>query len=146
MATWRLSRYAGGHSNLGIPMPFVLLSLLLAAPAVNYAPTGGDEIVVMGHKIDQWTGRFEIHGTRRKCSTKTSSGDPQIDQVGCQAFLSCADRYQPETDESDEKGIDRQTRQARKETLIAHMRACIADQRTILLTQLHEHRRGTSSR
>jgi hypothetical protein len=127
-------------------VPIILLSLLLTAPVASSAPAGSDEIVVMGRKLDRWTGRFEIRDVHRKCSTRSSSGDPEIDQVGCQAFLSCADRYRPETDASDEKGIDRETRQARKETLIAQMRACIADQRSILLTELYDRRLGKSPR
>ena len=132
---------------MGSIMSLASLSLLIGvATATTALPTPNDEIVVMGHKLDRWSGKFEIRGARRKCSTKTSSGDPEIDAVGCQAFLTCADQYQPETDASDERGIDPSTRRARKEALIAHMRDCIADQRVVLLTQLNERRTQSTPR
>ena len=122
-------------------MSLALLSLLIGAAAPPAAtPAPNDEIVVMAHKLDGWSGRFEIRGVRRKCSTKTSTGDPDIDAVGCQAFLTCADQFQSETDASDERGIDPTTRRARKESLIAHMRDCISDRRIVLLAKLHERR------
>lgn len=121
-------------------MLVALFSLLLATAPVPPHGAAEGEIVVMAHKLDRWTGKFEIRGARRQCATKTSSGDPDIDAIGCRAFLDCADRYQSETDASDERGIDRSIRRARKQGLIADMRECIADRRALLLTQLHERR------
>jgi hypothetical protein len=124
-------------------MPIALLSLLLAAPVEPVASAPNDPIVVMGRKLDQWVGKFEILGSHRKCRTTKSSGDAEIDGIGCQAFLICADQYQAETDASDEKGIDQPTRRVRRQIVIAHMQACIADRRKILLAQLHERRQAT---
>ncbi|WBO22397.1 hypothetical protein [Sphingomonas abietis] len=135
----RIGQHAPGLACEG-PMAVASWLLLLISPTMASPPPADDAIVVMGRRLDQWVGTFEIRGTHRRCTTKSSSGDPAIDRVGCQAFLSCADQYQAETDASDEKGIASATRRARKEGLIADMRACIADQRMVLLRQLDAHR------
>lgn len=113
-----------------------LLALLLMSTGEVAPPSADQDILVLANKLQRWTGKFQIRGTRRKCLTVTSSGDTEVDHVGCEAFLACADQYQAETDASDERRIDKETRRARKATLIGHMKDCISDQRVVLLAQL----------
>lgn len=127
----------------------MLLTMLLAQavmPQAEATPTVESEIVVMGRRMDRWTGKYQIRGTRRKCSTKTSSGDLDIDKVGCVAFLECADRHQALVDAGDAKNIDRQTRVRLKQSAISTLKLCIADRRSFLLTQLAARRRPSGQR
>lgn len=127
-------------------MIVLLFALSLASPEDAAPPPADEDIIILANKLQRWTGKFQIRGTRRKCATVTSSGDAEIDEVGCQAFLACADQYQPETDASDARGIDSETRRARKTTLITHMRECISDRRVVLLRQLNARRSASRAR
>lgn len=121
----------------------MLMAMALATATISQAATpavGEDEIVVMGQRLNRWTGKYQIRGARRKCSTKTSSGDPEIDRVGCVAFLECADKYQELTNAGDAKGIDSATRSTLKQQLISSMKTCIADRRIVLLRELSSRR------
>jgi len=121
----------------------MLMVIALATATISQAATpavGEDEIVVMGQRLNSWTGRYQIRGARRKCSTKKSSGDREIDKVGCVAFLECADKYQELIDAGDAKDIGRATRATLKQELISNMKTCIADRRIILLRELSSRR------
>ncbi|MBB5711096.1 hypothetical protein [Sphingomonas xinjiangensis] len=121
----------------------MLMAMFLASATISQAATQAveeDEIVVMGQRLNRWTGKYQIRGAKRKCSTKTSSGDREVDNVGCAAFLKCADKYQNLTDAGDGKGISKATRNVLKQDLIGKMKTCITDQRAVLLRELSARR------
>jgi hypothetical protein len=74
-------------------LPLIALALMAQAPPP--APSEQDEIVVMARKLDKLKIRF---GGGRKngvivvksCKVKQSSGDPEVDLVGCNAVNYCA--------------------------------------------------------
>lgn len=121
----------------------MLIAMALATAKISQAATpavGEDEIVVMGQRLTRWTGKYQIRGARRKCSTKISSGDREVDKVGCAAFLECADKYQTLTNAGDAKDINRDVRASLKQELINNMQTCIADKRIVLLRELSSRR------
>jgi hypothetical protein len=79
----------------------IILALALAAtPAVPPAlsPRQEEEIVVLGRKLQTWRGSSRFTRGRHHCRTKTSSGDPKVDRIACDAMTQCMGQLQPKVD------------------------------------------------
>jgi len=127
-------------------MPILLLSMLLTAPQLVSPPPVGSEVAQMGSVLDRWTGRFAMRGTRATCSTRRSSGDAEIDQVACTAYLDCADGFRSRIVESNAEGLDKAVRSVMKADLAGKMNACIADRRVALIGALAARRAQSAAR
>ena len=68
--------------------------LLIAAqqPAPAAEATESEEIVVIGRRARgvRWDWRVNRAGQLAMCRITRSSGDPEIDQIGCEATRQCA--------------------------------------------------------
>ncbi len=75
-----------------------MIALLLAAAAFiqpSEAPRAAEieeEIVVVGNRLKAWRGRITPAGTGLRCVTATSSGDAEVDRIGCGAMVTCFTR------------------------------------------------------
>lgn len=72
----------------------MIVSTLLAlavqtAPAVETGTPEEREIVVIGRQLRNWRGTWRLRGGKVACKTVTSTGDAEIDRIGCQAMISC---------------------------------------------------------
>jgi hypothetical protein len=70
---------------------FALLFFLQAEAPVPPPPVAVDEaeIVVMAKKSKRWEGSWWTENGQTSCKTVVSSGDADIDKVGCDILLSC---------------------------------------------------------
>ena len=74
-------------------LPLIALALMAQAPAPTVSEQ--DEIVVMARKLDKLKIRFG-GGLKngviavKSCKVKQSSGDPEVDLIGCNAVNDCA--------------------------------------------------------
>ena len=101
--------------------------LLIAAPQAGPMPAAGDseavmeEIVITARRARgvRWDWRVNKAGRLTKCKITRSSGDREIDQIGCDATRRCA-----------ASGVRRER----------EMRACIVPLRKQLLRSLAERR------
>lgn len=68
----------------------VLLALALAqgVPLAEAAAPSPD-IVVMARKLKNWRGEWKLRKGRVTCKTRKSTGDKEIDAIGCQAMSTC---------------------------------------------------------
>jgi hypothetical protein len=84
----------------------IFLALAFIGQAEPVIETVDDkEIVVVGQKLDRWQGEFSLRGEKLKCKTKRSSGDKQIDLLGCEAIKLCIMPLQSRLTESDNKAL-----------------------------------------
>lgn len=70
-------------------MSLLFATLLLATAQPEAEPPAGDEIVVMGNKLRDWRGTWRVRDGIVKCKTKRSTGDREIDAIGCGAMVTC---------------------------------------------------------
>lgn len=123
-------------------MLILITALLMAQQAM--ADPEQTEIVVIGQKLSHWTGKYAIRGSKLRCSTKTSSGDRDIDDLGCRAFDACADQLAPQIAATDEKSLSKEVRLVMKESVKRDLSECVADKRVILIQELAKQRQGVS--
>lgn len=118
----------------------ILMTALLVAQQAMVAPDE-TEIVVIGQRLSHWTGKYAIRGSKLRCSTKSSSGDRDIDTLGCRAFDSCADQLSSQIAATDEKPLPKATRLAMKESVKRDLSTCVASKRITLIEELASQRK-----
>lgn len=65
--------------------------MILAALALQVAlPTRADEVTVIGQRLKTWRGAVRSSGGKATCRTTKSTGDRQIDAIGCAALTGCS--------------------------------------------------------
>ncbi len=71
----------------------VLIALAIAQPPEAPRAAGvEEEIVVIGNRLKDWKGRITPAGAGLRCVTVNSSGDREIDDIGCGAMVTCFTR------------------------------------------------------
>lgn len=126
-------------------MAFEMFALLSLAPLNQPAPAPDqieteNEIVVIGERLKKWSGKYKIRGEKMRCSTKQSSGDREIDAIGCAAFETCATNLMPRIAASDSKDLDKNVREAMKTSVKQDLSTCVSDRRKHLIADLANKR------
>lgn len=121
----------------------ILLSIALLFGQQISADAEQAEIVVIGQRLARWSATYMIRGSKLRCAAKTSTGDPDIDSLGCKAFETCADQLAPRIAKSDEKSLANSDRLAMKAGIKQDLSACVADQRTVLIAELAKNRQNS---
>ncbi|WP_394270493.1 hypothetical protein [Qipengyuania sp.] len=68
----------------------VLAALALAAaPAAEPVALAADQIVVIGERLKTWRGKWRTDKGAARCQTTKSTGDREIDAIGCSALEAC---------------------------------------------------------
>ncbi|PAX08832.1 hypothetical protein [Sphingomonas lenta] len=62
----------------------------IAEPAVQ------EEITVIGRKLRDWRGSLKTRNGTVRCVTRKSTGDREVDQIGCDAMVTCFPRFEGE--------------------------------------------------
>lgn len=117
----------------------ILMTAFLVAQQAVIAPEQ-TEIVVIGQRLSRWTGKYAIRGNKLRCATKASSGDREIDILGCRAFDACADQLSSQIAATDEKSLSREVRLTMKESVKRDLSTCVASKRITLIEELATHR------
>lgn len=117
-----------------------MLMLIQDVPAI--APRADEEIVVIARKLGYWRGYFNIRGRdgQISCVTKKSSGDPQIDAVGCEALTACVQRNQAEILAAADRKLPARRRKEMQTASNKMLGACLSDERGRLIGELAERR------
>jgi hypothetical protein len=101
------------------------------------------DIVVIARKLDNWTGKFSIKGDKVKCATKNSTGDKEIDAIGCAAMVQCLPAFQPRITASDNAALDKSVRLAMKAEIKSELTTCVKATRADLVSALAQRRAGS---
>ena len=109
----------------------VLTAFLLLAPPVQAAAPAealAQEVVVIGRKRKTWRATFRTGREGLTCRTRTSSGDPEIDALGCAAMTQCWPNVRAKFDASLTKGIANADRQLLQTEANATLTECVSAQ------------------
>ncbi|GAA4031977.1 hypothetical protein GCM10022281_09510 [Sphingomonas rosea] len=119
-------------------LAFVALaaSMQVAAPA----PGPASEVVVMGQKLKNWRASVRDRNGRVDCKVKVSSGDKEIDAVGCQAMTTCMAQMRPRLPSTIDKSLSAAEREANNQSLNRDLTACVKTNHDTGLAALAERR------
>lgn len=104
------------------------------------APSVEQEIVVVAQKLARWRAKFVVRGPKLTCTTKRSTGDAEIDAIGCAAFEQCVGQLRSRIDESDRVDLPKATRRKMKVSIGRDLEACITARRDELIADLADRR------
>jgi hypothetical protein len=120
----------------------MMFALLLAS--VESAPVAGpaeDDIIVIGNKLNGWKGKVSDTIGIRRCRTTQSTGDKEIDAIGCRVLTDCFVPMKPRMIAAAKAaGRDKEKRGAALAPLNAEMTKCFKERRTALITELLDRR------
>ena len=123
-----------------------MLILLLAAQTALLEPAPepavDQDIIVVARKLERWKGRFSQRGNVTKCKTTVSSGDKEIDAVGCDALRLCLSPMMPRIQASDDKSLGKERQIALKKVIGDELVACAKATRADMVAELVLKRRS----
>lgn len=119
-----------------------LLFVAQATPVAGEAAPEEAEIVVIASKLKGWRGKFSVNGDKVTCKTVTSTGDKEIDAVGCAALTQCLVPLKPRLQESDDKALGKDRQRELKEAISQDLRDCVRDTRGDLIAELSATRKA----
>jgi hypothetical protein len=120
-----------------------LLLLLQDAPAPD--PDTAQEIVVIGQKLKTWRASIRFRKGGAQCRIRQSTGDAEIDRIGCGAVEQCWPQFLPGFEATRAKGVGAADRKARTEQLNQALGTCVMAKREALIAALAEKRAAARS-
>jgi hypothetical protein len=118
----------------------LLLQAQAAAPPANLPAEAQQEIVVIGQRLAQWrNGVRELPNGAIQCTTVRSSGDREVDQLGCSAMSVCYREVQPALTAARQRQA-RDRMPAAGHPIYRQLGACVRTQNDLLTAQLAERR------
>ena len=121
----------------------MLLALAQSSEATAPPPSEeavGEEIVVIGKKMDEWKGGIFKRDGKLTCRTEKSSGDLAIDAVHCGAMVKCYAAYVEELDRIAAKDAPRKQRNAEMQAIGEAVIPCLEDAKAEAVRRLAEFR------
>ncbi|MEP9402598.1 hypothetical protein [Sphingomonas sp. VNH70] len=124
-------------------MPSFVVSLLIlagaqAAPPEQAAPS--EEITVVARKLRDWRGNASKRDGVTRCVTRRSTGDAEIDAIGCRALTDCMPRFEPEILAVANSTAKRAERERLNAPIYQRMGVCFAERRETLVRELADRR------
>ena len=120
------------------------LLFLLAAPAETVAEVPADdaasEIVVIGRKLGDWRGTWGSKNGVLACRTTRSTGDAEIDAIGCGALVACATPLIPRFKAIAGAKLPKAERERRMSAASQAMVPCLTQQREAGIAALADRR------
>jgi len=122
----------------------MVLALAMSAPVAEGAPTAEPEITVIARKLAKWRGNWAIKRGHASCKTSKSTGDREIDAVGCSAILDCMPRFQSQFQALADAKLPKAVFAARAEPINKQFGVCITGEREAGIAALADRRAGSA--
>lgn len=107
----------------------MIAAMLLVAAAQAVPGTvsqAEDEITVIARKLKAWRGSMRVRKGVSTCKTRKSTGDREIDAIGCAAMTVCFPRFMPRFEAAlVDKTLAAEARKRASESLNAELTACV---------------------
>ncbi len=124
-------------------MAMALLFAQAAPLAPEADPSTAEEIVVIGRRLQGWSGKWRDTVGIKSCRTIKSTGDAEIDRIGCRALSDCmAGRKPAMVAAARSAGHDKAARTAALAPIHAEVGACLKDRRNTMIAELATRRAG----
>jgi hypothetical protein len=122
----------------------MILLALIASQAVQIAvpaqPPSAD-VVVIGQKLKTWRGKIgDMSHSPVRCRTTRSTGDPDVDRIGCEAMVACSSPMQERIAAIADRHQPKAARDALRASLEHDIGACLEVRRDALVAELAERR------
>jgi hypothetical protein len=125
----------------------MLVALLLMQSATPAPAPVDDEIVVIGERLKGWTGKVSETIGIRSCRTTKSTGDQEIDAIGCRVLTDCfLPMRRKMVTAAKQAGRDPEKRKAAMAPINAEMSVCFKERRTALVAELLDRRAAARER
>lgn len=121
---------------------FVALLAMAAFQAVP-AATASDstaEAVVLGQKLQNWRASVRERKGRMVCTTKTSTGDRELDAIGCNAMATCLAELKPRLNATLDKTLSAADRKSLRDAVDRDLFTCVTTNRDTAAAALAERR------
>ncbi|MFA9201742.1 MAG: hypothetical protein ACEQR8_11290 [Cypionkella sp.] len=115
---------------------------LAAAPAAGPAPAVAEEIVVIGERLKEWRGKWRTRSGAATCATTRSTGDREIDALGCAALVACVTPLIPRMQAIAELKLSKPERNRRMDAAAQDIGPCLAERRGDAIAALAARRAG----
>lgn len=119
----------------------LITAILFVAQPAAVDSNMEEEMVAIGERLKQWTGKYKLRSEAMSCTTVKSTGDSGIDAIGCAAVESCATKLNPQIMASNDVLLDGKLRKALKKSLKIDFDNCVQEDRAILIQELAASRR-----
>lgn len=122
-----------------------MISFALAAAMAQASPAtppadAADDIVVIGRRLHKWRGRIATTIGITTCKTLVSTGDAEIDDIGCKALKTCWGPARPRVEAARDKHLSEDTRRQMLAAVTADLTACVKTTRDMLVAELADRR------
>jgi hypothetical protein len=114
------------------------LLLMMAVQTASPASDAAEEITVIGQRLREWRGRITPAGQAMRCVTLRSTGDAEVDEIGCGAMVQCFTPLRPRMIEAASR--PRAERRPRMAAIEREVGACMVERRDQLIENLAERR------
>jgi len=118
----------------------VIVALALAASA----PMVESEITVIGRKLATWRGSWTVKRGQASCKMRKSTGDREIDALGCAAMNICVPKFQDQFQALADAKLPKATYQTRVEPLNQQLAGCLEIERNAGIAALADRRAGAA--
>ena len=119
----------------------LLAALLFLATAPADAPAAEpSEIVVIGERLKEWRGTWGQKEGVLACRTTSSTGDAEIDAVGCQSLIACATPLVPQFQAIAAAKLSKRERERRLGAASQSMVPCLQRERQAGVAALADRR------
>jgi hypothetical protein len=115
-----------------------LAFLLLAQQPPVAAPDSAvqNEIVVIGEKLKAFGFKLKTKKGSTVCTITKTTGDPQIDQIGCDAMTQCFSSLNSRIEMIQDRKTPKATRRSMETELNKDLTACVKETRSDKIAEL----------
>lgn len=124
-------------------MSLLAAIVMLATPAAAAAeapPADASPIVVIGQRLKDWRGTWGSKKGVLVCRTTRSTGDGEIDAIGCSALVACASPLVPQFQAIAAAKLSRRERERRLSAASQAMIPCLEREREAGIAALADRR------
>ncbi len=118
----------------------ILLMTLQTAPDDTAV---ANEVVIIGEKLKRWGAGLHFTKAGAQCIIKQTTGDPEIDKIGCDALEKCWRPMIPLYAQTAK--FPRAQRRISEEPLNAKLTQCVRDERSDMVAELAQRRAAPRS-
>ena len=116
----------------------LLLALVAATTPLSAPPA--DALAGVAAGLSRWQGSLDASDGAMRCITAVSSGDAEIDAVGCTALKTCVPRFRERLVASNDAGLDAATRVRLSREIRGEITECLTGERDRLAQDLAARR------
>lgn len=98
------------------------------------------EIEVIGQRLANWRGRVSPAGQAMRCITERSTGDPEIDRIGCDTMVVCITPIRSRIQSAHDRSRSRSERRTLEAAYSRDLTACFTEQHDRRTADLAERR------